>query len=1087
MMRRTDTNIRVSWIAGIAVLLAGGVLAANWLLPVFVNTQKMRSLAASRISQAYPGDMTFGKITPALLPWPHAVVSQVYLSEGDRIRLHVPQIAIYPKIWPLLTGRLQIDRVRLMAPRAMVELGEAGGATSQGHAHQIGGIKVPEALRALAAAIGPWGDMAVETVDGRLELKPSGRTTAVVVTLGSRIHTADRSVHVRINGKTDGAEGFRLTAQMDLLTGHGGGHLAISGLQSRILQAIGITALQEDLLETALDLDLEANIYGFERLHARFAASASRGVLIVKGRRMVLEGLALNGRAALTPQWAHIALHRLQTTSPAMHWSGSFDWHKAPSRATPPIQLSLHGADLQVAPIRKALLDLFHDQPAVVDVLDIVRDGLVPSVTARLSAPTWPALADMDRLRVEGRLTEGRIVVPGNLFDLEQVRGRVVIENGRLAATGVEARQGNTVARHGGLTLGLYDGSRAFSLDALIEADAGDIPVMLKRVMGDPESAATLDRIPPVAGRVSGRLTVGDRLDRLSTSVTAEAGLTTGSSAFDLVGGVRIMAGEPPRVGLFVKGRMGPATLSRLWAMGGLPPEMQPKAPFGVEGADIAWDASGKWRFNGIVAWDDGPFLGAVAHGSKDAWRVHRLRIKDNASDALMSLVGQRTGRMTDARFTGHIEKSTLDRLWTDHRVKSGAIQGRARLHFDRTDGNLTGMDGELTITDFEYPFTELGSILLLKASIGGQGRRINLPEALVAWDESTFSLAGGALLSPTAVDVKGKIVADRWNTGKLLAVLDREKANQSETPGTGMPAGHPLRGTVSVEIGELIHDRYRIAPLLATVDIGAHQTSVDIIDAQLCGVQMPGQLLFADGAVQMDLSPRASQAALQDVGKCLLERRSSERLAGTLDLDGRLTSRGTRRDELINNLKGELNFSIEDGRISNLGSAGFFTNLLSYLSIHQYVEGDLPDMRKNDFAYRRIDSKWTLGDGHVRIREGVLKSNSVNMVADGKFHIPSRKVDLLVLVSPLTTVDWIVDRIPIVGDILQGTLVAIPVRVKGPYSDPAVLPLSPKAVGSRLGGILKRTVKTPVRIIEPLLKDRQKQPSDQDADPDKR
>ena len=77
-----------------------------------------------------------------------------------------------------------------------------------------------------------------------------------------------------------------------------------------------------------------------------------------------------------------------------------------------------------------------------------------------------------------------------------------------------------------------------------------------------------------------------------------------------------------------------------------------------------------------------------------------------------------------------------------------------------------------------------------------------------------------------------------------------------------------------------------------------------------------------------------------------------------------------------------------------------------------------------------------------------------------------------MLLVSPLTTVDWIVERIPIVGDILQGTLVAIPVGVKGPIANPTVVPLSPTAVGSRLGGILERTIKTPFRILSPLLKD---------------
>jgi hypothetical protein len=110
--------------------------------------------------------------------------------------------------------------------------------------------------------------------------------------------------------------------------------------------------------------------------------------------------------------------------------------------------------------------------------------------------------------------------------------------------------------------------------------------------------------------------------------------------------------------------------------------------------------------------------------------------------------------------------------------------------------------------------------------------------------------------------------------------------------------------------------------------------------------------------------------------------------------------------------------------------------------------------------------------DGFMLIKDGVLKSNSVNIVADGRYALDQNELDLVLLVSPLTSVDWVVEKIPILGNILQGTLIAIPVSVKGPGADPKVVPLSPSAVGSRLGGILKRTLNTPVRIIEPLLKD---------------
>jgi hypothetical protein len=110
-----------------------------------------------------------------------------------------------------------------------------------------------------------------------------------------------------------------------------------------------------------------------------------------------------------------------------------------------------------------------------------------------------------------------------------------------------------------------------------------------------------------------------------------------------------------------------------------------------------------------------------------------------------------------------------------------------------------------------------------------------------------------------------------------------------------------------------------------------------------------------------------------------------------------------------------------------------------------------------------------------MRIEQGVLKSNAVNIVGNGDYELASKKLDMVLLVSPLTTVDWVIERIPLIGNILQGTLVAIPVGVKGPVVNPTVVPLSPGAVGSRLGGILERTIKTPFRILSPLLKDNSK------------
>jgi hypothetical protein len=63
-----------------------------------------------------------------------------------------------------------------------------------------------------------------------------------------------------------------------------------------------------------------------------------------------------------------------------------------------------------------------------------------------------------------------------------------------------------------------------------------------------------------------------------------------------------------------------------------------------------------------------------------------------------------------------------------------------------------------------------------------------------------------------------------------------------------------------------------------------------------------------------------------------------------------------------------------------------------------------------------------------------------------------------------------IVNKIPVLGHILGGNIVSVPVKIKGDMYDPQVTFLSPSAIGSAFLGIMERTIKLPVTIIEPIL-----------------
>jgi hypothetical protein len=117
-----------------------------------------------------------------------------------------------------------------------------------------------------------------------------------------------------------------------------------------------------------------------------------------------------------------------------------------------------------------------------------------------------------------------------------------------------------------------------------------------------------------------------------------------------------------------------------------------------------------------------------------------------------------------------------------------------------------------------------------------------------------------------------------------------------------------------------------------------------------------------------------------------------------------------------------------------------------------------------------------TAQEGRVKIDEAVVSSSIAHMAATGSIDFRRQALDLTVLTAPLTTVDAAVKKIPIVREILGGSLVTVPVRVTGPFDQLKVDAVPPAAVAEELGGIMKRTLKLPFKIIAPVIPGKKKQ-----------
>lgn len=103
-----------------------------------------------------------------------------------------------------------------------------------------------------------------------------------------------------------------------------------------------------------------------------------------------------------------------------------------------------------------------------------------------------------------------------------------------------------------------------------------------------------------------------------------------------------------------------------------------------------------------------------------------------------------------------------------------------------------------------------------------------------------------------------------------------------------------------------------------------------------------------------------------------------------------------------------------------------------------------------------------------------IIDSPSMNIICQGLIDISNNQIDVTAVIAPLKTIDFFIEKIPLVKDILRGSLISIPVRISGDMENPSVTPLSPSAVGSGLLGIVKRTLQLPFKLIQPDLPDKE-------------
>jgi hypothetical protein len=492
-----------------------------------------------------------------------------------------------------------------------------------------------------------------------------------------------------------------------------------------------------------------------------------------------------------------------------------------------------------------------------------------------------------------------------------------------------------------------------------------------------------------------------------------------------------------------------------------LPPTLDLRTPFPLANARLVWNREGETSFKGDFIFPQGAKASIDLVQGPQTFKLNGLSVQDQNSRATFSIT--RTGRSLGLRFTGNLTHSTLDEILVSNVAPDLSMKGDFMLNIRRDKPAFSKAQGHLEARDFTIPYSWMAPIRVEGLSLEASGKGIRVDTAHFILEESHLSLQGDLGFSEKGIQVDMDLASEEiaWDT--IKRVVDRAKAEKpvdEEAPST-WPR---IEGTVRCRSESFAYGPFTWRPLHASVTFSPEDLRVAVTEADICGISTLGAVNLEGEDLSLDFRLIAKDGDLAPTVPCLSD--TERQVTGRFDLIGHIHGKA-RGDAVVRALQGNLDLSARNGSILQ---DPVLSKVFSLLNVTEMLRGKMPDLGSDHLPYDSLTVKADLQDGNLVLNETVLSGPTVGIVGDGTIDLIDEKVDVKLIVAPLRTVDFIIEKTPVVGKIMGDKLITVPVRIAGDWKDPHVTMLSATAVGSRLLGIMKNTIMLPVELVEPVL-----------------
>lgn len=431
---------------------------------------------------------------------------------------------------------------------------------------------------------------------------------------------------------------------------------------------------------------------------------------------------------------------------------------------------------------------------------------------------------------------------------------------------------------------------------------------------------------------------------------------------------------------------------------------------------------------------------------------VFRARIKGSPSVSLTGL----DIRSPSSRLEGKAE-------W-EGTGGSAALSGRIGLK----DISLQGRDKAGTLSGEAG-----GSLSLAWGSTPSAAGTITLHDAVLPLAGELMTVNGHLVMGPSRISTEGLHVRiqDVRSTLSGYVTSDERPAFRGEITVEGLRmdgTGRKIEGLRDFRADARLHLAqcvlFGLPVEAATADARLAGGVIDLDNLEVrtvSGTARGTANLSMDGASSFDVMVSLTGS---DLGKLLGSTGRPAAIDGSLDLRGRLWGSA---DSLNGNL-------VMDARNGEIRKYALVSQVFSMLNVYRIARNLDMDVLSRHFTYNRISSTLTIRDSVIGFDDFSLDSNSIQVSAVGTYMLGSKKIDAIIGVQPLETLDRTVSLIPVVGWVLSGDdgrFIVVSMRLGGTMDDPKVMIAPVETLSNTVAASLLRSLRLPGKLVEETLR----------------